>query len=165
MDAAPMAKAAAPRAASRAPAAAAMDRGEGPALAPPRTALARDVESRHARGELSDAQKRFPPCPEGGDLRRLAWLDAQGRVRKLERERAGGVLVEEWFDEAGRLAEARLRGPGGWVQRLEVAPSGEERLEEAAGTPPPSAEAPPLVRRDPAAVFFAPTGCDAARPH
>jgi hypothetical protein len=159
-----MARAAAPRSPSSAPAA--EDRGEAATPSAPRTALARDLEARHARGELSDAQKRFPPCPGGdGDLRRLAWLDAQGHVLKLERERAGGVLVEEWFDEAGRLREARVRDRGGWVQGVTVAPSGEERLEDAPpGAPAPDAPLPPLVRRDPAAVFFAPTGCDAARP-
>ncbi len=127
---------------------------------------AREIERRHAAGELSDAQKRFEPCP-GGDVRRTAWIDRQQRVLKLVRERADGVLVEEWFNEAGRLREALLRGrsaSGPWVRHVTIGEDGEEEVQDATSSGlAPEVPLPALVRRDPVTAFFSGPGCDSAK--
>jgi len=154
---------------SRADTGAALQRSRpGPLLAIPGGAgsFAREIERRHAAGELSDAQKRFDPCP-GGDVRRTAWIDREQRVLKLLRQRADGVLVEEWFDDAGRLREALVRGrsaSGPWARHLTIGEHGEQTVQDTSGSglalevPPPA-----LVRRDPADAFFSGPGCDSAK--
>jgi hypothetical protein len=124
--------------------------------------VGREVERRHAAGELSDAQRRFDPCP-GGDRRRLAWLDAEGRVLKLRRDTADGYAVEEWFDRDGRLREAYVSAAGGGASHhVIVDEEGRERLVDGAGGPFPAGGAwPRLVRADPAKAFFSGAGCDA----
>jgi hypothetical protein len=140
----------------------------GPLLASPGGAgsFAREIERRHAAGELSDAQKRFDPCP-GGDVRRTAWIDREQRVRKLLRERADGILVEEWFDDAGRLREALVRGrsaSGPWARHLTIGEHGEETVQDASGNGlAPEVPPPALVRRDPAGAFFSGPGCGSAK--
>jgi len=131
--------------------------------APPVGAVARELERRHAANELSEAQKRFAPCA-GGDVRRTAWIDPEQRVRKLVRERADGVLVEEWFDDRGRLREALVHGTsssGPWARHVVVGEGGEERV-EAAGGLAPDAPPPALVRSDPTRAFFSGPGCEPA---
>ncbi|HEX9287969.1 MAG TPA: zf-HC2 domain-containing protein [Anaeromyxobacteraceae bacterium] len=133
------------------------------APAPSASAVAHDIERRHAANELSEAQKRFDPCP-GGDVRRTAWIDREQRVVKLVRERADGMLVEEWFDDRGRLREALVRGTssnGPWGRHVVVDEGGEERV-EAAGGLAPDAPPPSLVRSDPTRAFFSGAGCEAA---
>jgi hypothetical protein len=140
----------------------------GPLLASPSGAgpFAREIERRHAAGELSDAQKRFDPCP-GGDVRRTAWIDRQQRVLKLLRERADGVLVEEWFDDAGRLREALVRGrsaSGPWARHMTIGEHDEESVQDTSGSGlAPEVPPPALVRRDPAGAFFSGPGCDSAK--
>jgi hypothetical protein len=122
--------------------------------------IAREVERRLAAGELSDAQRRFEPCP-GGDVRRTAWIDVQQRVRKLERLRFDGTRVEEWFDEAGALREALVRGaaPGErWLHRVVFDAGGAVSAEEGDGGPG-GERLPDLVRSDPAGAFFGAAGC------
>jgi hypothetical protein len=135
--------------------------GEGPHGLGPATGLARDIEARHARGELSDAQKRFEPCP-GGDLRRTAWIDREQRVVKLVRERADGVRIDAWFDEEGRLAEALVQGQAGgrpWARRITVGQGRHETVEEVPGSAVPEAPPPAPDREDPTAAFFGGPGC------
>ena len=155
----PAARRSAPAQAS--PAAAPRPRAEGPRGLRPVTDLALAIEERHARGELSDAQKRFDPCP-GGDLRRTAWIDRQQRVVKLVRERAGGVRVEAWFDEEGRLAEALVQGQSGgrpWARRITAGQGRGETVEELPGSAVPDAPPPVPDREDPTAAFFGGPGC------
>lgn len=124
---------------------------------------AREVERRHAAGELSDAQRRLDAC--AGDRRRLAWLDGEGRVLRLARETAGGFAVVEWFDPEGRLREAVVSGTAGgrrWSRHVRLDASGAEQgLDTGDARLSPDAPEPPLVRTDPARAFFA--GCDGAR--
>jgi hypothetical protein len=128
----------------------------------PASSWAREIERRHAAGELSEAQKRFEPCP-GGDVRRTAWIDGAQRVLKLVRERADGVVVEEWFDESGRLREALVRGHaagGAWARHVTTGERGEETAEDVSGSGlAPDAPPPPLVKRDPSSAFFSGPGC------
>lgn len=127
----------------------------------PVTPAAREVERRHAAGALSDAQKRFDRCP-GGDLRRLAWIDPRSGVVKLVREREDGVTLEEWFDDEGRLREARWQGrtaAGAWSRRLALDAGGRASPEEAAGSAVPDASPPALDRQDPTAAFFSSPAC------
>jgi hypothetical protein len=122
--------------------------------------IAREVERRLAAGELSDAQRRFEPCP-GGDVRRTAWIDVQQRVRKLERLRFDGTRVEEWFDEGGALREALVRGAATgerWLHRVVFDAGGAVSAEEGDGGPG-GERRPDLVRSDPAGAFFGAAGC------
>ena len=128
----------------------------------PSSAWAREVERRRAAGELSEAQKRFEPCP-GGDVRRTAFIDAEQRILKLVHERGDGFVIEEWFDESGRLREALVRGRAAgraWSRHISVGANGEEASRDvsesglAPETPPP-----PVVRRDPSRAFFSGPGC------
>jgi hypothetical protein len=132
-------------------------RGAGPV-----TQVARDVERRRAAGELSEAVRRFEPCP-GGDRRRAAWIDGAQHVLKLRRELADGSWVEEWFDASGRLREALVHGRAGgapWTRRVVIGEDGARTTEDegtaglAPDTPPPR-----LVERDPSDAFFAGPGC------
>lgn len=135
--------------------------GEGPHGLGPATGLARAIEARHARGELSDAQKRFEPCP-GGDLRRTAWIDREQRVEKLVRERVDGVRIDAWFDEEGRLAEALVQGQAGgrpWARRITVGQDRREVVDEVPGSAVPEAPPPAPDREDPTAAFFGGPGC------
>ncbi len=137
--------------------------GAGPTTgeAGPATELARGIERRHAAGELSEAVRRFEPCP-GGDQRRTAWIDREQRVVKLVRERAG-VWIEEWFDASGRLREALVHGRAGgapWTRRVVVGEDGAGTSEDASGSGlAPESPPPPLVERDPSGAFFAGPGC------
>jgi len=101
----------------------------------------------------------------GGDVRRIAWIDGAQRVLKLVRERADGAVVEEWFDESGRLREALVRaraGGGSWTRHVTLGEHGEENSQDASDTGlAPEAPPPPLVRRDPSAAFFSGAGCAA----
>ena len=143
------------------PAAALPARAEAPRGLRPATSLAQAIEERHARGELSDAQKRFEPCP-GGDLRRTAWFDREQRVVKLVRERADGVRVDAWFDGDGRLAEALVQGQAGgrpWARRITMGQDRRETVEEVSGSAVPDARPPSPDRQDPTAAFFGGAGC------
>ena len=128
----------------------------------PASAWAREVERRRAAGELSEAQKRFEPCP-GGDVRRTAFIDGEQRILKLVHERGDGFVIEEWFDESGRLREALVRGRAAgraWSRHISVGANGEEASQDvsesglAPETPPPQ-----VVRRDPSRAFFSGPGC------
>ena len=100
-------------------------------------------------------------------MRRTAWIDREQRVLKLLRERADGVLVEEWFDDAGRLREALVRGrsaSGPWARHLTIGEHGEETAQDSSGSGlAPEVPPPALVRRDPAGAFFSGPGCDSAK--
>jgi hypothetical protein len=127
----------------------------------PLSSTARDIERRHAAGVLSEAQKRFERCP-GGDVRKVAWIDASAGVVKLVRERGDGVVLEEWFDDEGRLREAVWQGrtgSGAWGRRITIDPDGREMAEELDAGAVPDAPPPRLDRRDPTAAFFAGPGC------
>ena len=155
------AQARAPGEATAAGAAAPARAGEGPHGLGPVTDLARTIEERHARGELSDAQKRFDSCP-GGDLRRTAWIDQEQRVEKLVRERADGVRIDAWFDAGGRLAEALVQGRASgqpWARRITVGQDRREAVEEVPGSAVPEAPPPAPDREDPTAAFFRGPGC------
>jgi len=143
------------------PTTAPVPRDEGPRGLRPATGRALTIEERHSRGELSEAQKRFDPCP-GGDLRRTAWIDREQRVVKLVRERADAVRVDAWFDEEGRLAEALVQGQSGgrpWARRITVGQGGRETVEEVPGSAVPEAPPPVPDREDPTAAFFGGPGC------
>jgi hypothetical protein len=133
---------------------------------PVRTPTAAEIERRYAAGELSEARRSFEPCP-GGDVRRAAWMDREGRVLKLVRVRSDGVRVQEWFDDRGRLREALVRGAvagRAFTRSLSVDESGAELAHEPAGEAVGGAP-PPLVRNDPLDAFFAGAGCEGrARP-
>jgi hypothetical protein len=121
--------------------------------------VARSIERRRDAGELAVAQRRFEPCA-GGDLLRVAWFDARQEVLKLERRRADGTAIEEWFDEEGRLREALVRvGSAGGTELRHVGFDASGRL----ATPEPGAggerDLPALVRGQPGAAFFAGAGC------
>ena len=127
----------------------------------PVSAPARDVERRHAAGALSEAHKRFEPCP-GGDVRRLAWIDARSGVVKLVRERDDGVTLEEWFDDEGRLREAAWEGHADaarWGRRVTIDADGRETAADLVGGAVPRAPPPSLDRRDPTAAFFSGPNC------
>jgi hypothetical protein len=116
--------------------------------------VAREVERRRAAGSLQEAVKRFAACP-GGDVRRAAAIDGD-RVVRLEHERADGIVVEEWFDAAGRLREARVRrpaAPASATRRILFDAQGATLLDTARG------DGPPPLDRDPARAFFATAGC------
>ncbi len=123
--------------------------------------VGRDVDRRYAQGELSEARRTFEPC-RGGDLRRVAWFDAQQRVRKLIQVRETGMVVEQWFDQDGRLREALVRTTAGgraFSRRITFDERGHESVvdtprEAVADEPPPS-----LVHADPTSAFFAGPGC------
>ena len=130
--------------------------------AAPRTEVARDIERRRAAGELSQAVRRFEPCP-GGDRRRTAWIDGGQHILKLQRERGDGSWIEEWFDASGRLREALVHGRAGgapWMRRVVIGEGG-ARTSEDEGTSglAPETPPPPLVERDPSDAFFAGPGC------
>jgi len=130
-------------------------------LSPPSTPVAREVERRRAAGALSEAHKVLDRCP-GGDVRRLAWIDPRAGVVKLVREREDGVTLEEWFDDDGRLREARWQGrtaAGTWGRQLAIEAGGRETGEELAGGVVPDVPPPRLDRRDPTAAFFAGSAC------
>ncbi len=81
---------------------------------------------------------------------------------KLVREREDGVTLEEWFDDDGRLREARWQGrtaAGSWSRRLALDADGRASPEEAAGSAVPDAPPPALDRQDPTAAFFASPAC------
>jgi hypothetical protein len=121
-----------------------------------------DVERRHAAGELSEAQRRFEPCP-GGDVRRVAWIDSAQRVRKLVGHRASGLVVKQWFDDAGRLREALVTSTSAgraWTRRLRVDDRGAESIVDAPPGAVPDEPPPALVHSDPSAAFFAGAGCE-----
>jgi hypothetical protein len=123
--------------------------------------VARDVERRLAAGELSDAQRRFEPCP-GGDLRRTAWIDSHQRVRKLERLRSEDLRIEEWFDESGALREALVRSTAAgstWLRRVSLDERGVLTTDESTGASGAEWRWPELVRSDPAGAFFDAPGC------
>jgi hypothetical protein len=125
------------------------------------TETGRDVERRRAAGALSEAHKRFARCP-GGDLERLAWIDARAGVVKLLRRRDDGVTLEEWFDDEGRLREAVWQGrgaAGSWGRRVALDERGRETAEDLAGGAVPDAPPPALDRGDPTAAFFALPSC------
>ncbi len=133
-----------------------------PSDATPVSATARDVERRYAAGELAEAQRRFEPCP-GGDLRRVAWIEGQQRVRKLVHHRASGLVVEEWFDDAGRVREALVRATAAgrpWVRQWTIDERGAETVVRATEGPAPADPPPALVRGDPTSAFFAGAGCE-----
>ncbi len=135
------------------------------AVSGPVGAIARETERRHAGGELSEAAKSFPPCP-GGDLRRVGWIDRAGVVFKLLRERADGAVIEEWFDEEGRLREAMARGTGSegaWSRHVILDASGAEAGVPATDEGAAPSGGVPLVRRDPQEAFFSGAGCTAPR--
>lgn len=154
----------APTAAPRAPAAPRPARPAASGAAsdePPATDVAREVERRRAAGALSEAQKRLDRCP-GGDVRRQAWIDPRSGVVKLVRERDDGLLLEEWFDDDGRLREARWRGGAegrAWGGGLTVDAGGRETATTLVGGAVPDAPPPALDRRDPTAAFFAVPRC------
>jgi hypothetical protein len=166
--------ASAPEPPARAQAAAAAERAGSPAprvpaaraaaetVPEPVGPVAREIERRHAAGELSEAQRRFERCP-GGDIRRVAWIDRQQRVLKLVHQRASGLVTEEWFDGEGRLREALVHGTAGgrlWVKHLALDERGAESVvpHGAAGVVPEE-PMPTLVRADPAGAFFSGPGC------
>jgi hypothetical protein len=122
--------------------------------------IAREVERRHVAGELSEAQRRFEPCP-GGDVRRTAWIDRQQRVVKLVHDRATGGIAEEWFDDAGRLREAVVRGGAARpsIRHVVVDERGGETTLDADDGAALDERPPALVRDDPSAAFFAGPGC------
>ncbi len=125
--------------------------------------VAAALEKRYLAGGLAEVRRSFAACP-GGDLRRVAWVDEAQRVRKLLRERPGGVTVEEWFDEAGKLREARTRivnGGATWWRWATVGEEGKLAAEEQ-GTLPAGLAPPALVREDSTRAFFAPPGCERA---
>ena len=136
-------------------------REETPPEPSPVGSIARELERRHATGELAEAQRRFEACP-GGDVRRLAWIERDQRVVKLARQRADGLLVEEWFDGEGRLREALVRGRAGgrpWARQVTLDERGRETEVGAAGGLAPEEPPPALIRRDPTGAFFAGAGC------
>lgn len=133
-----------------------------PSDATPVGETAREVERRYAAGELAEAQRRFAPCP-GGDLRRVAWIEEQQRVRKLVRHRPGGLVLEEWFDEHGRVREALVRATAGgrsWVRQVTIDERGAETVVRATDGPAPDEPPPALVRGDPTSAFFSGAGCE-----
>lgn len=132
-----------------------------PSDASPVSPTARDVERRYTAGALAEAQRRFAPCP-GGDVRRVAWIEGQQRVRKLIHHRAGGLVLEEWFDEAGRVREALVRATAGgrpWIRQVTFDEHGAETVVRATEGPAPDEPPPLLVRGDPTTAFFADAGC------
>ena len=123
--------------------------------------IAREIERRHDAGELSEAQRRFEACP-GGDLRRVAWIDRQQHVVKMIRHRADGSVVEEWFDETGRLREAAVETTAAgrpWHRRVALDEGGRETVLDVTGGLVPDEPPPPLVRSDPTGAFFSGAGC------
>ncbi len=148
------------------PAAATSPARRGPIVEPSNdvaeSPVGRDVDRRYAEGQLSEARRTFEPC-RGGDLRRVAWFDAQQRVRKLVQVRETGMVVEQWFDEDGRLREALVRTTAGgraFSRRITVDERGQETVvdtpRDAVADEPP----PPLVHGDPSSAFFAGPGCN-----
>jgi hypothetical protein len=125
-------------------------------------ALVAELQRRRDEGRLDEARRRLDPCP-GGDAARLAWLDGLGRARRLARTRpapGGEVTVDHWYDDAGRLRLVRVDGvgpEGRFARRIVLDEAGRRVLEDPAGPPWPEAD---LVRRDPAAAFWAPRRCE-----
>jgi hypothetical protein len=125
-------------------------------------ALAADLQRLRAQGLLDEARRRLDPCP-GGELARLAWFDGLGRARRLSRTRpapGGEVTVDHWYDDDGRLRMVRVEGhgpQGRFARRIVLDEAGRRVLEDPSGLPWPEAD---LVRRDPAAAFWAPQRCD-----
>jgi hypothetical protein len=126
------------------------------------SAAGRDVDRRHAAGELSEAQRKFEPC-RGGDVRRVAWIDPQQRVRKLVQFRASGLVLAQWLDEEGRVREALVRTTAGgrdWRRRVTIDEGGRAAVVDAPQGAVPDEPPPPLLRGDASSAFFAGPGCD-----
>jgi hypothetical protein len=122
----------------------------------------RDVDRRHAAGELSEARRKFEPC-RGGDVRRVAWIDPQQRVRKLVQIRANGLVLAQWFDEEGRVREALVRTSAGgreWTRRVTVDERGRAAVVDAPPGATPDEPPPVLLRGDASSAFFAGPGCE-----
>jgi hypothetical protein len=111
------------------------------------------IEQRHAAGELADARR----LPGGCVVARVAWIDAgPSQIRKVVEQRAGGVTIARWYDDAGRLRAAQAAGPGG---ELRVVLDTAGQVSSAAGGDGPL-RALALAARDPSTALFGPPRCD-----